>query len=151
MRLGGGGDRPELTPKAGQASLRDHIADKAAEARAAHGPDFDPVTLAAFLDDRRFVRYPVRIAYDASRLQPGEFAHTEPIDDTPANGFVLWMHPSFEGDAERLPLLVAYHLVTVNYGDIATHEEAELFGSTLLGLEVEDYYERLCAAADSIA
>ncbi len=33
----------------------------------------------------------------------------------------------------------AYHLVTVNYGDVATHEEAEVFGATLLDLDQDDY------------
>ena len=38
----------------------------------------------------------------------------------------------------------------INYGDIATHEEAELFGATLLGLDQEHYYATLCKLADSL-
>ncbi len=47
-------------------------------------------------------------------------------------------------------MLIAYHLVVPNYGDIAGADEAELFGATLLGLEVHDYYQALCAASDEV-
>ena len=60
------------------------------------------------------------------------------------------MHPLFENRPDDLPLLVAYHVPSINYLDVATHVEAELFGAALLGLSVDDYYARLCELADSI-
>jgi hypothetical protein len=60
------------------------------------------------------------------------------------------VHPHYEHHTDVLPLLITYHLVSVNYGDIATHEEAELYGATLLGLPVEEYYRRLCELADAV-
>jgi hypothetical protein len=38
----------------------------------------------------------------------------------------------------------------VNYGEIVSHEEAELFGATLLGMDVEEYYRALCDLADGV-
>ena len=46
-----------------------------------------------------------------------------------------------------VPLLVAYHLVRVNYGEIAGPEAAEVFGATLCGMDVDDYYAALQSAS----
>lgn len=142
--------RPRPTATAGLACLLDHAADRAAACRAEYGA-IDSDVLAAVLADRRFVRYPVALAFDRARLAPGEFAWPEPLGPEPADGFRLWIHDALERRPDLLPLVIAYHLVTVNYGDIATHETAEVFGATLLGLDQEDYYRRLCAIADGLA
>jgi hypothetical protein len=39
----------------------------------------------------------------------------------------------------------------INYGSIVETPEAELYGATLLGLEVEAYYQALCELADAMA
>jgi hypothetical protein len=57
----------------------------------------------------------------------------------------------FENVDELIPLLIAYYIPSVNYGDVASHVEAELFGSTLLGIDVEEYYTVLCSVADTVA
>jgi hypothetical protein len=46
--------------------------------------------------------------------------------------------------------LVLYHLVLINYGDFASPEDAEIFGSNALGLSKDQYYQALCAMADEI-
>ena len=79
-----------------------------------------------------------------------EFAVLEPLGDHPRDGFCLSIHPALAGDDELLPLLIAYYIPSVNYGDVAGHTEAELFGSTLLGLDTEAYYRVLCAVADAM-
>lgn len=141
---------PKVTAEDGLRALRDHVIDTAQRARARYGGRIDWPTMQRMLRDELVVRYPVELRFDAGPLEPGEFAYAEPLGTHPAQGYVLWIHPRFRDRTDLLPLLVAYHLVRVNYGQVATHEEAELFGSTLLGLDRDQYYRTLCDAADEI-
>ncbi len=133
-----------------QHSLRDHIVTRATEARLKRGGFFDREIITQMLDDRSVVRYPVGIRFDAEPLRTGEFACLEALGSHPKEGFCLFIHPSFEQVDDLIPFLVAYYIPAVNYGDIATHVEAELFGATLLGLDAEEYYKILCSVADSV-
>lgn len=143
-------DRPaDPTAASGQRSLREHVLGKALEARAKAGGRIDRAAILRLLADRTVVRYPVGVRFDAEPLRPGEFACLEALGGHPSDGFCLFVHPRFERQDELLPLLIAYYIPAVNYGDVATHVEAELYGATLLGLDSEEYYRRLCAAADS--
>ncbi len=141
---------PKVTAEDGLRALRDHVVDTARRARQRYGGRIDYATIRRMLGDEQVVRYPVDLRFDADPLEPGEFAYVEPLGTHPAQGFVLYVHPRFRDREELLPLLIAYHLVRVNYGQVATHEEAELFGSTLLGLDRDAYYQKLCDAADEI-
>ncbi|MCA9284909.1 MAG: hypothetical protein KDA22_06840 [Phycisphaerales bacterium] len=147
------GDRPSAPPTEDDArtSLRDHLLAKAAAARAAHGPAIDSATVQRLLADRSVVRYPTELVFDAARLRPGEFAFAEPRGSHPRDGFRLAVHPYFERRPEDWPLLVAYHIPPINYGDVATSEDCECFGAALVGLDREAYYRRLCALADAMA
>lgn len=51
---------------------------------------------------------------------------------------------------DRVPLLVLYQLVLVNYGEFASAEDAECFGAAALGMAREEYYQGLCELADQI-
>ncbi|MDZ4754574.1 MAG: hypothetical protein SGJ11_08760 [Phycisphaerae bacterium] len=132
-----------------QQSLRDHVVAKAREARLACAQCVDRAALMGLLENRAVVRYPLGVRFDAEPLQPGEFACLEPLGAHPADGFCLYVDPLFENVDEMIPLLVAYYIPSVNYGEVASHVEAELYGATLLGMDVEEYYELLCSAADS--
>ncbi|MCA8977708.1 MAG: hypothetical protein KDC98_23490 [Planctomycetes bacterium] len=143
--------RPEITAEGGHRSLLDHAAEKAALARSRFGPDIGYERVRAMLQDSTVVRYPTRLAFAIDGLEPGMFAIARPLGERPADGFVINVHPHFEGRDDDLPLLIAYHFVAINYGEIADATVAELFGATLLGLGVEDYYERLCALADELS
>jgi hypothetical protein len=41
-------------------------------------------------------------------------------------------------------------LPTVNYGDIATYEDAEVFASALMQMEQDNYYQLVCDLTDAI-
>ena len=71
----------------------------------------------------------------------------EPI---PEDGFTIYLHPLYEADKSVVPALVLYQLVVINYGDFASSDDAETFGSQALGLTREDYYQKLCALADRL-
>jgi hypothetical protein len=138
-----------LTAKDGKIALHDHVVQKAHEARARHGA-LEADGIVRLLDDRAVVRYPIGVRFDAEPLEPGEFAWPKPLGDHPSAGYCLFVHPCFENRPETWPLLIAYHIPSVNYGDIVSHEEAEAFGAALLGMDVDDYYRRLCALADAM-
>ncbi len=119
-------------------------------ARRKHGPVIDADAILRVLDDRSIVRYPVGMRFDAEGLKPGEFANAEPLGEHPKSGFCLFVHPMFEHRRELWPLLIAYHIPPVNYGDITEPEDCEAFGAALLGMGVETYYEQLCAIVDEM-
>lgn len=135
----------------GKRALRDHVLDRARVARAKHGPSISAEIMLRLLSDPEVVRYPVSIRFDALGLQPGEFAHAEPIGKHPRDGFTLFVHPSLQARPEILPLVMAYHVPPINYGDIAEPEDCEAFGAALLNLPVAEYYRRLCEIADSLS
>lgn len=134
----------------GLQALRDHIVERATAARMKYGLYIDADTILRMLEDRAVVRYPTQISFDAGPLQAGEFAFVQPLGDSPQAGYCIVIHPHFQKQPDLWPLLISYHLVVVNYGEVAEPAEAELFGATLLGLEVDAYYQALCELADSI-
>lgn len=141
---------PKLTEDDGYEALRGHVVDKALAARKKHGPLADEQAVRALLADKDVVRFPTTLTFDAGRLRPGEFAYAAPNGLRPADGFTLSVHPHFEHRPEALALLVAYHIPTINYLDVVTNREAELYGAALLGLSVDAYYARLCTLADEL-
>ena len=131
-------------------AMHDHLIQKASAAREKYGPSIDFKIMQQMLDDRSVVRYPVKIRFDREPLRPGEFAFAQRVGEQAKEGFCLFIHPHFENQPELLPRLIAYHVVDINYGEMATSSDAEVFGATLLGMEVAEYYQALCAAVDSI-
>jgi hypothetical protein len=132
-------------------SLTAHVAAKGAEIRAKHGPVIGWPQLLRILADRECVRYPCKIAFDASPLQPGECAFPEPLGPGPGDGFRLCVHPYFSTDPTRVPALALYQVVAINYGAFASPDDAEVFGAAVLGIPREQYYSDLCAMADEIS
>ena len=147
--------RHQPTEEEGKQSLVGHAAQKAWEARQAYGegaPGMSMANLEVLLQDRKFIRYPVSISFDAASLEEGEAAFPHPIEENnPKAGFVMFVHPSLQGDDEAVASVVAYQLVAINYGDIAEHEAAEHFGSILMGMDVEAYYKKMCSITDGLA
>ena len=140
----------DLTPEKGRDALHDHLVDRAMRARVQCGFYMDAEAIIAMLTDGEVVRYPTNIAFDDAFLESGEFAFPRANEPGSPFAFTLYIHPWFRQQGDILPLLIAYHIPTINYGDIVTHEEAELFGATLLGLDVDTYYNALCELVDSI-
>jgi len=140
----------QLTAEDARQSLSGHVAAKGQELREKYGPHIGWNELQFILQDRNFVRYPCEIAFDAERLLEGEFAHPEQKGERPEEGFVMYVHPYFGTQPERVPWLVLYQLVAVNYGDFATGDDAEIFGANALGISKDEYYRRLCGMSDEI-
>lgn len=127
-----------------------HVIEKANEIRSRYGPVIDYPVVLRILEDRRCIRYPVEIQFVSDGIDPGLFAKTEPISENPDDGYVISLHHLFEYQSEVLPALILYQSVLVNYGDLATAEDAELFGSGILGLDRDTYYAQIVALTDAL-
>lgn len=141
----------QLTADDARQSLTAHVEAKGIDVLARHGALTGPEDLEPLLADRTQVRYPCRVAFDATPLLPGEFAHAEPLGALPEDGFTIYVHPAFLADPARVPALVLYQLVAVNYGEFAAAHDAETFGAAALGLTRDEYYALLCESADRVA
>ena len=132
-------------------AFHEHLVEKAAATRLKYGLYIDTDAVLKMLDDDSVVRYPTTLVFDASPLQPHEFAFPQPLGFHASDGYALCVHPYFRPQRELWPLLIAYHLPVINYGSIVEPADAELYGATLLGLEVEAYYGALCELTDAMA
>ena len=141
----------QLTAEDARQSMQAHAASKGAEIRATYGPHLGWSQLLAILADRTCVRYPCEIAFDSGPLGEDEFAHPVARGESPAAGFTIYVHPYFATQPDRVPYLVLYQLVLVNYGDFASSADAESFGAHAFGISEDEYYRVLCAMADEIS
>ena len=140
----------QLTANDAKQSLNAHVAAKGAAVFEQYGPTIGWTQLQAILRDHACVRYPCDLVFDSSRLNPGEFAFPEPKGETPEEGFTLFVHPIYMTQLAMVPFLALYQLVTVNYGEFASADDAETFASSALGLPREEYYRILCDLADEL-
>ncbi|MES9899656.1 MAG: hypothetical protein ABW148_11610 [Sedimenticola sp.] len=127
-----------------------HVIEKASQIRSLYGPVIDYPTVLRILEDRRCIRYPVRIEFVSDGIEPGLFAKTEAVSEAPDDGYVISLHSYFEDRTDLLPALILYQSVLVNYGDLATAVDAELFGSGILDIERDAYYEQIVALTDAL-
>ena len=140
----------QLTAEDAKQSLSAHVAAKGAEIFDRYGPHIGWKELLLILEDRSCVRYPCEVLFDPAPLGPGEFAHPVARGEHPEEGFTMFVHPYFMTQLERVPHLVFYQLVLVNYGEFASADDAETFGASALGLSRDAYYAELCQMADDL-
>jgi hypothetical protein len=141
----------QITAEDGRQSLNAHVAAKGAELHARYGPRLGWNELQRLLEDRSCVRYPCIVAFEYVPLRPGEFAHPVPQGERPEDGFIMYVHPYYLMQPDKIPYLVLYQLVLVNYGEFATSDDAEIFAAGALGLSREEYYATLCELADELS
>ncbi len=138
-----------------QAEARRHLTDQvttAGEQIARHyGPHLGWEQLQRLLADRRFVRYPCELRFEAEPLLPGEFAHPVQKGQAPEEGYILYVHPHYASQLPSVPYLVMPQLALINFGAHATAEDAETFGALALGVSKEAYYQALCDLSNQIS
>ncbi len=140
----------QLTVEDARQSMQAHVAFKGAEIHAKY-PLLGWKHLLQLLGDRTCVRYPCEVVFDAAPLNDDEMALAQAKADRPEEGFTIYVHPYYALQLSRIPYLVLYQLVLVNYGEFASADDAEIFGAHALGISTNEYYETLCAMADEIA
>jgi len=124
--------------------FRAELARKADQLRQQYGPAIDWEKLQQLLKDPQFAPCPCEVRFDASQLLPGEFGHTV----TPAlkgdRDCIIYLHPKYSTQLARVPYLVLYQLALINYGALATADDAETFGALALGISRAAYFQALC-------
>src|ERR1041385_1881062 len=131
-------------------SLNAHVAVKGEEIREKYGPQIGWNQLQQILADRACMRYPCEIVFDAKHLLENEIAFPSAKGSQPEEGFTLYVHPFFALQPERVPYVALYQLVVVNYGEFASATDAKTFGAAVLGIQVDEYYQKLCQMADEV-
>ncbi len=131
-------------------AVSEHAAEKAKEIHAKYGPVIDYPVLLRILEDRKSIRYPVEIRFVADGIEPGMFGLTEPASKDPSDGYIISLHSHFRDRPEALPALILYQSVVVNYADLATAIDAEIFGAGVLGMDRDDYYALVADLTDSL-
>ena len=128
--------------------LRDHITMIAKRSVDKYGVATTMEVLNKVLADRDIIRRETTWRFASELLESGEFAMAVAQGDA----YVIAVHDSFKEYLELLPWVLAYHLATVNYGEhVIESAEAELFGASILGMDVEEYYEKVCLIIDTLA
>jgi len=140
----------ELKSKTARHCLSEEVAAKGLEIRDKYGPQIGWDELARLLQDRSCVPYPCEVKFDSAPLLPGEFAHPMARGTTPDEGYIIYIHPIYASQLPSVSYLVLHQLGLINYGDSATLDDAEVFGSSALGLSKEDYYHALCELSAQI-
>lgn len=140
----------DITLEEGRRALGVHALEKGHWLREKYGAFIDDEVLRKILKDKEFVRYPVRVEFDSAKVEKGLFAAARKISADSSDGYIIFVHEHFRKRPGDLPALVFYHLAAVNYGDLATFNEAEEFASAALGMDKDYYYEYICRLADSI-
>ena len=141
----------QLTAEDARQSLTAHLAEKGRQVYLKYGPEIGWNQLLQILEDRTVTRYPCEIVFDAQQLLPDEVAVALARSERPEDGFTIFVHPYFLLDPARVPCLVLYQMVVVNYGEFATADDAETFGAAALGILKEEYYTHLCTMAEEIS
>jgi len=131
-------------------AITKHAIEKANEIRLRYGPNIDYPAILRILEDRKCIRYPVKIQFVSEGIEHGLFAHSKATSDNLDDGYILSIHSQFESQTDVLPALILYQSVLINYGDLATAIDAEFFGSTVLGLDRDSYYEQIVSLTDSL-
>jgi len=128
-------------------SLTNRLRDQAAEAIERHGK-FGPGKLETFLNDRDTVRFPTRLVLEfGPEMALHQFAQPEP-DVRNHGGVMLYLRPILGQRPDLLAFAVSYMIPVINYGKIVSDEHCLEYGSVLLGLDKETYYQRICEVAE---
>lgn len=125
--------------------LIDHVNEQAHVLLQLYG-GLTPANRDAVLSDRRCVRYPVRVCYDGSRLEPHQFAQPFPEGET----YSLHLHPALEDSPQAALSAIAYMLPLINYGEVIEDKHCIEYGAQVLGIPTAEYLDALDVLAGGL-
>ena len=140
----------KLTVEDGKKALVDHVSAKALDIVEKYGVLNSLEQLNALLKDSSFIRFPVEVQFIDAVVDGETFGFVDKKEENPSGGYIINLHQNVKDDEILMIAMTMYLLVTVNYGDFAGFEEAEVFGSISMGMDKEEYYQMLCNAVDNI-
>jgi hypothetical protein len=137
----------ELT-KVAEDGLLSRLKDQAAETTARHGV-LGPGNLDAYLSDTVVLRHPTRLVLEYGEMGMHQFAQPGP-DPRKPGGIVLYLRPSLGSRPDMVAVAVSYMIPVINYGDIIEDRHCVEYGSVVTGLEVNEYFTKICEIADFV-
>lgn len=140
----------KLTVEDGKKALVEHATTKALDIVEKYGVLNSLEQLNALLKDSSFIRFPTEIQFIDAVVDGETFGFVDKKSENPSDGYVIYLHKNVKNDEILMVATTMYLLVSVNYGDFASFEEAEVFGSVSMGMDKEEYYQMLCSAVDKI-
>lgn len=129
-------------------ALRDHALGTAQRVLSRLGGPLDARTLEQFMALEGGLRYPTELRFDGKGLEAHQFAQPAFRGAGRKRRCVLHIHPRYEEQVDAHPYIVAYMVAAINYGAAATGSLCELLGAALVGMSVDDFYEKICYLAD---
>lgn len=141
LRALGGAELARL----GEESLKEHLVNTAIVAHQQYAP-LTSERLMDLLENRNLVRHPVKLVFENGSMAPHQFAHPE-LD---GESFKLYVHPQLKHNAQMFAQAVAYFIPVMNYGSLINDDHCLIYGATLLGMTIDDYYRDLCNLADDL-
>jgi hypothetical protein len=154
-----------VAPEDAEAEIRNsfirHSSELAKQIREKFGTNIDYPILQEIMTNRKYVRYETKILFDSSQVESGLFANTqskqvnpdetmEEYDQAPDMEYEIVLHEHFKNNPEQIVPLILYQIPVINYGDMATYEQSETFGSAVMGMDQEEYYQLICKLVDSM-
>lgn len=131
-------------------ALHSHAAEKGCAIFENYGPVITDAILQEILANDELTRFPVELKFSSGNIPAEMFGVVSENKTEGKLTYTMHIHEHFKNETGVLPFLVLYLLVSVNYGSAADCEVAEIFASSALGMDQDDYYNQLCALADSI-
>ncbi len=101
-----------------------------------------------FLQAEECLRYPTVLQFDGTGLDHHQFAEPELITTDDRKTCILHVREHYERESEMHRYIVAYMACSINYGTAATPHMCELYGSTLLDMPIDAFYDAVCRVAD---
>ena len=95
------------------------------------------------ISDSEILRFPTSIVFVEDALSPREAVKLKRNHDTQDESYIISLNSSLRKRELDAVMLALYVIVNINYGKIAKKEEAEMFGSALLGVSTETYGSRV--------
>jgi len=129
-------------------ALKAHARDKARQAKKKLGGPLISDNIEVFLNDPECLRYKTRIVFTREGLDPHQFAQPNMSKEEAGYTCTLHIDPALQTRQELIHFVVAYMAAVINYGDAATPELAEIYGSILAGLPAGRFYKQICTIAD---
>lgn len=149
MSNASGPDERAMDPQEAEQALHAHALEGAERVRRNLGGALCSQNLPEFLEADGCLRCPTELCFDEYDFEAHQFAEPEFITISGQQKCILHLRAKYETRAEDHPYLVAYMAACINYRDAATAALCEEYGAALLGLEVQTFYEKVCAIVDA--
>lgn len=130
------------------AALETHAVGAARRAREKLAGPLGVDNLHIFLQAEECLRYPTVLQFDGVDLEQHQFAQPELVTIDGQTACILHVREQYQPELEKQPYIVAYMACAINYGTAATPHLCELYGSTLLDMHIDTFYDTVCHIAD---